>query len=120
MNADGSIAATSSFWVLGEGARSQVEVVRSTFAPDEPVEVGWRNAPGHKLDWIGIYREGDHDFYNYFGFLYTGAKPEGEIEFTKDDLYGGLEPGKNEARLLMDDGYAVLASAPFSVAAKPR
>lgn len=120
LNADGSPAATSTFWVVSEGARPQVEVAKSTFAPDEPVEVSWRNAPGNKLDWIGIYKKGDPDLYNYFGFLYVGAKPEGEIEFSKDDLYGGLDPGKYEARLLMDDGYAVLAAAPFTVAANPR
>ncbi len=79
--------------------------------------MSWSNAPGNKLDWVGIYKAGDPDTYNYYGFLYIGAKPEGEIEFSQGDLYGGLEPGEYEARLMLDDGYAVLASAPFTVSA---
>ncbi len=120
LDSDGSAAATSPFWVLEEDAQPRIEVARPTLTPDEPVEVSWSNAPGNKLDWVGIYKAGDADTYNYYGFLYIGAKPEGKIEFSKSDLYGGLEPGEYEARLMLDDGYAVLASARFTVAANSR
>ena len=120
LNADGSIAATSPFWVQDENAVPQVEVADSSLAPDEPVKVSWSNAPGNKLDWIGIFKAGDPDLYNYFGFLYAGARPEGEITFGGGDLGGELQPGSYEAKLLMDDGYAVLASAPFEVTGRTR
>lgn len=120
LNADGSAAATSDFWVQAEDAVPEVEVAGQTLAPGEPVEVAWRNAPGNHRDWVGIYKAGDPDLYNYFGFLYTGGMPEGEIEFTGQDLSGGLKPGRYEARLLLDDGYAQLAAAPFTVEEDPR
>ncbi len=111
---DGSIAATSPFWVQEENAVPGIEVTNDNLAPGDPVEISWGNAPGNKLDWIGIYKAEDPDLYNYFGFAYVGAKPEGEMEFDVSDL-GELEPGRYEAKLMMDDGYAMLATDTFVV-----
>ena len=50
-----------------------------------------------------------------FGYAYVDAKPTGSLELTKADL-GRLKPGRYLARLMLDDGYSVLAESPFKVA----
>ena len=53
----------------------------------------WRNAPGNKLDYVGVFRAGDPSLYDYLGFVYTGARPEGGLELTRADI-GKLAPGR--------------------------
>jgi hypothetical protein len=52
----------------------------------QPIRLRWRNAPGNKLDWIGIYRSGSLDTYDYLGFSYLGALPHGSVSFAPGDL----------------------------------
>ena len=73
--------------------------------------------PGTEWDWVGIYATGDSDLYNYLGFLYTEAEPEGSVTFDEEALGEALPPGDYEARLMRDDGYVILATAPFTVSA---
>lgn len=97
--------------------RPIVTPAQPVFALGEPIAVAWDDAPGLKWDWIGIYAAGDSDLYNYLGFLYTKAEFSGTVTFTEQEFGGELPPGDYEARLMRDDGYVLLASAPFSVAA---
>ena len=81
-----------------------------------PIRVSWRNAPALRRDWIGIYRAGDTDLYNaYLAFAYTGATVAGRTSFAGDART--YPPGRYVARLMRDDGYGVLAEAPFRVVA---
>ena len=73
----GEIQATSPFWVLPRGAQPRIAATKRSFAAGEPIRLRWRNAPGNKLDWIGIYRAGPLDVYDYLGFSYLGALPHG-------------------------------------------
>jgi len=84
-------------------------------AAGEPVTVSWEHAPGYKWDWVGIYAAGDPDLYNYLAFLYTQAEIGGSVVFDEAAFGGALAPGEYEARLMRDDGYVLLASAPFTV-----
>ncbi len=78
--------------------------------------MSWRNAPGNKLDWIGVYPDAGDDpsLYSYAGFVYTGARPDGSLTLTKADI-GTLAPGNYRATLMLDDGYTILAESPFRV-----
>jgi endonuclease/exonuclease/phosphatase family metal-dependent hydrolase len=115
IDGDGSVAATSPFWVLAPGARPRIRPAKRTYAPGEPIRLRWRNAPGNKLEWIGIFRAGATlDLYNYLGFRYVGARPNGRLAFTTADL-GRLPPGRYVAGLMMDDGYTLLARAGFRI-----
>ena len=78
-----------------------VGLVESSPRPRRPPE--WR-------DWIGIWKAGDGDLFNYYGFAYTRARVAGHARLD------GLPPGRYVARLLTDDGYAVLAQRSFTVA----
>ena len=111
---DGQVLATSPFWIAEPGAEPSIETSSPTYAPGAAVRVRWRNAPANKLDWVGIFPAGDPSLYSYAGFLYTGARPTGSAEFTRADT-GRLAPGRYVARLMLDDGYSVLAEAPFEI-----
>ena len=114
LNGKGGVEATSRFWVLPRGAQPRVRSAQSVYAPGEPIRLSWRNAPGNKFDWVGIFPAGPLDVYNYLGFSYVGALPHGRLTMTKADL-GTLKPGRYVAGLFMDDGYSVLAKTSFRV-----
>ena len=112
---DGAVQASSPFWVLPRGARPRISPARRSFAAGEPIRVRWRNAPGNKLDWVGIFRAGPLDVYGYLGFSYLGARPHGTVSFAPGDLYAKLKPGRYVAGLFLDDGYSLLARTTFRV-----
>jgi endonuclease/exonuclease/phosphatase family metal-dependent hydrolase len=110
----GELLATSPFWVESRNSRPTIETTKSTYSRREPIGVHWSNAPGNKLDYVGVFEAGDPNLYNYLGFVYTGARPDGSLQLTKSDL-GDLPPGRYVANLMLDDGYTILASTPFAV-----
>jgi endonuclease/exonuclease/phosphatase family metal-dependent hydrolase len=111
----GRIRAASRFWVLARGARPRIAAAAPSFAAGRPIRLRWRNAPGNKLDWVGIFRAGPLDVYDYLGFSYLGAMPHGSVSFAPGDLYTKLEPGRYVAGLFLDDGYSLLARTTFTV-----
>jgi endonuclease/exonuclease/phosphatase family metal-dependent hydrolase len=111
----GEIQASSPFWVLPRGAQPRIAATQGSFAAGEPIRLRWRNAPGNKLDWIGIFRAGPLDVYDYLGFSYLGALPHGSVGFAPGDLYTKLKPGRYVAGLFLDDGYSLLARTTFRV-----
>jgi len=111
----GEEAARTRFSVIPEGGRATIEVVTPEVRPGEPMTVRWSGAPGFRFDWIGVYAKGDWNLYNYLAFAYTGAVLEGEMTLEPDLYYQVLEPGDYEVRLMADDHYQVLATAPFTV-----
>jgi hypothetical protein len=56
---------------------------------------------------------------NYVAFVYTGAAIEGTATFDDSVIGGPLQAGDYEMRLMRDDAYLVLATAPFSVSQAP-
>jgi endonuclease/exonuclease/phosphatase family metal-dependent hydrolase len=110
----GEIVATSRFWVLARGARPTISSAKSVYAPGEPIRLRWRNGPGNKYDWVGVFPGGPLDVYGYLGFSYLGALPNGHIAMTRADL-GTLAPGPYTAGLFLDDGYGLLARTGFRV-----
>lgn len=49
----------------------------------------------------------------------TGGEIAGSVTFDTDAIGGPLDPGDYELRLLRDDGYVGLTTAPSSVTAAP-
>jgi len=116
VDGNGEEISRSQFWVVGQDAVPSISPVQSTYAAGEPIEVSWENAPGYRWDWLGIYEAGDSDLYNYYAFIYTGATVAGTAVFDAEALGEAmLPPGDYEVRLMFDDGYRVLATAPFTV-----
>jgi endonuclease/exonuclease/phosphatase family metal-dependent hydrolase len=101
--------------LLASGAVPEVSVARTTFRGSEPIGVGWRQAPGNRWDWVGVYREGEADSARYLAWRHTGATISGEMVLGPDAFAGPLSPGRYEVRLMEDDGYRILATAGFGV-----
>ena len=112
LSGDGTPLASSPFWLTEPGATPRVDTDRPSYSRSDPVTVSWRDGPGNKLDWVAIFPAGEPSLYGYTGFRYAGGRPAGSVAFGRA---GGLAPGRYVARLMLDDGYSVLAEAPFSV-----
>ncbi len=111
----GTEQARTRFSVIAEGGKPVLAVATSSVKAGDPLTVSWTGAPGLKYDWIGIYAAGDPNLYKYLAFAYTGAVLDGSMTLTPDLYYQVLEPGAYELRLMADDHYVTLATAPFTV-----
>jgi endonuclease/exonuclease/phosphatase family metal-dependent hydrolase len=112
---DGSLLATSPFWIQARDAQPQIRTTESSYAPGEDIKVRWANGPGNKLDYVALFPVHEPSVYGYVAYKYVNAKPEGGFALTTKDL-GRLGPGDYVARLMLDDGYSVIAeSEPFNV-----
>jgi hypothetical protein len=111
LNANTKQTTSSAFEVLEKNAAPQVRSDKSIYKTGEPLQVSWKNAPGMKNDWVGIYRKDDPDlFTGYIRFVYTGATVKGSALLKAPD-----QPGQYELRLMREDAYVMLATAPFRV-----
>jgi endonuclease/exonuclease/phosphatase family metal-dependent hydrolase len=111
------------FWVLGNDAVPEVEVLGSSFAVGQGIEIKWRNAPGNRNDYLAAYPPGSEtDYENGLAWTYVSALPEGQKRLDASSSGGGwpLTPGEYVMRLVKDDGFEALAeSALFEVVARP-
>lgn len=112
--ADGSVLADAPLWIQAADAQPEIETTAPVYAPGDPIDVRWRDGPGNKLDWIGVFDAADPSRYDYLGFVYAGARPEGSLTLTRADI-GKLDPGRYEVALMLDDGYSVIAADGFEV-----
>jgi hypothetical protein len=105
------------FWVeaLGDGPR--VSTSRRVFGVGDPIPVRWRNAPGNRWDWVGVYERGaDPSVDSYLTWFYTRSSIRGVG--TLDAQAEGpwpLPPGRYSVYLLADDAYGILARAGFVI-----
>jgi endonuclease/exonuclease/phosphatase family metal-dependent hydrolase len=119
VNADGKELARAPFWMEAPGTQPAVSVDQPSYGDTEKIVASWKNAPGNRRDWLGIYKAGDPDQQNYVAFVYTGAAIDGTATFDDSVIGGPLEAGDYEMRLMQDDAYLVLATVPFSVSQSP-
>ncbi len=132
VSSDGTVLSRSPFWLYDPGAGTEVAVAESSFAAGDPIVVSWRNAPGNRWDWLGIFKattatvptDGSipDDSGDYLLYEYTDTAIEGKGSFSKTSQTGAaswpLPPGRYEVRLMLDDGYRTVArSRPFTVVA---
>jgi endonuclease/exonuclease/phosphatase family metal-dependent hydrolase len=117
----GATVAQIPFWLQKPGAAPEVETDRPSYATGEPIVARWRNAPGNRWDWIGVYAEGSDPVRDAEALVWRHTQTAIEGEAVLDGSAEGdgwpLGPGRYTLHLLRDDGYLSLASASFSVAA---
>ena len=111
----GKEVARNRFSIVSADAKATISVTQTAVKTGGDIAVTWSGAPGFRFDWVGVYRKNEPSVYNYLGFVYTGAKHEGELTFPAASLYEELAPGDYEVRLMHDDHYATLAVASFKV-----
>ena len=83
----------------------------------QPLRVRWRNMPGHRLDWVALFRlngksQGGIAKEELVSYTYLQARTLGSLELPTTQNGIPLQPGEYELRLLLDDSPTVLASAP--------
>lgn len=122
------LLAETAFTVLDPGS-PLLHVGKRAYLPAEAISVTFTNGPANAKDWVGIYPAGvtpDGDPGSTIWIYADGTSggvagvAAGTVTFA-----GGLSaPGNYVAYLLRDDGYEVIASESFTVAApttsKPR
>lgn len=94
-----------------ETARTQLNLNKVSYSPDEPIIVTYSGMPGNAQDWItvvGAMAPKD----SYGEYFYTEGQTDGDMNF------GGLQPGRYEARAYHDwpnGGYEIMSRTPFTV-----
>jgi endonuclease/exonuclease/phosphatase family metal-dependent hydrolase len=107
------------FWVEAPDAKPEIATTQATYRVGESIGVHWRNAPGNRWDWIGVYPRAkgpDKSAYSYLLYTYTGSTIQGSAQLN-NDAHGHwpLSAGRYTVYLLRDDGYHALAGADFTV-----
>jgi endonuclease/exonuclease/phosphatase family metal-dependent hydrolase len=117
------VLSMQSVWAYPPHTRATV-TTKPSYRVGEPIEVGWKGAPGMSLDWVSVFRcrhgrcagPGGYQTYDY-----THTRIAGSLRLSRHDakIEGSdwpLPPGRYIARLLVDDGYVVAGrSARFSI-----
>jgi imidazolonepropionase-like amidohydrolase/endonuclease/exonuclease/phosphatase family metal-dependent hydrolase len=111
-------------FVLGEpAAATELRVDRAVYEPGQEIGVRWRNGPGHRWDWIGIFPgSAAPSAENLLLWRHTRTAIDGQLSFDGTAPETGrwpLAPGEYRAVYLLDDAYEMAASARFSVREPP-
>ncbi len=114
---DGVITSATPFSIAAVGAKPVLTLDKATYAAAAPIVAMWRDAPGSRWDWIGIYeRDADPLSDSYLFYVYTGQTVQGSVTIDANGVGDWpLPPGEYDAHYLLDDGYLSLAVAPFTV-----
>jgi endonuclease/exonuclease/phosphatase family metal-dependent hydrolase len=117
----GATLAEVPFWLESPQARPEIETAQAAYETAEPILFRWRNAPGNRWDWVGVYPEMQPPSRDAEPLVWrhTRTAIEGEAVLDGSAEGGGwpLAPGRYVLHLLEDDGYVSLARAPFTVLA---
>ncbi|MSU61485.1 MAG: hypothetical protein EXS31_03665 [Pedosphaera sp.] len=99
-----------------------VSAHRTSYLPNEPITVTFKDGPGNLRDWVGLYNEGAPGgtflVWQYLDGSQTGKAPlvAGSTTFTK----GLPKPGVYELRFYENDLYVLLAESIVVVTNSPR
>lgn len=121
--ADGSEQSTTPLHVRAPGTGIEVALDRDTYRPGDAITLRWRNAPGHRWDWIAIYETAPGtpatpDRNRQRLWRYTGSAISGEFVIgahLQDGDAWPLKPGQYTLFYLAHDDYEPLARATFQV-----
>ena len=114
----GGEVSRNDFWVVAPDAKPSIEIAGQRFANGEPLPLAWQNAPGNRHDWVGVFEATGPDERRFLTWGYVDARSSGEMQLSSATAEEGwpLPPGRYVVRLLLDDGFGLLAeSAPFFV-----
>jgi endonuclease/exonuclease/phosphatase family metal-dependent hydrolase len=126
LDAADAVLSRSPFWVYAAGTPPSIRTTKDVYEVGEPINLRWRAAPGYKWDWFAPYAPGRGPAQNaedcnagycgnghYLLYGYTGSRIQGSATLGPRSLDGyrtwPLKQGMYEIRLLMDDGYRLLA-----------
>ncbi len=121
MRADGAEElASTQFTVPDPKAGPQVIAPANPVQAGEPIVISWRNSPGNRQDWIGLYKADTTNTHQYITWLYTDGALDGAVTFSAEKIRTKLPPGDYKASLLVNNGYEEIASTPFTIVGSAR
>ena len=111
------------FWLKAPRTPPRVFTARRVYKVGQPIVVQWRDTPGERWDWVGVYDRGaDPNVASYHLWGYTSATIAGDCTLDRTAPYFGYGPqpwplnaGAYSVYLLRDDGYSVIARNVFRV-----
>ena len=126
LNAADGVLSRSPFWLYPAGTQPSLRTSKAVYEVGEPIRVRWRAAPGYMFDWMGVFAPGRGPAQNaedcnagvcgnghYLLYHYTDSEIQGSASIGPTSFAGyrtwPLKVGNYEIRLLMDDGYRLLA-----------
>jgi endonuclease/exonuclease/phosphatase family metal-dependent hydrolase len=126
LNAADAVLSRSPFWLYARGTPPSLRTSKAVYEVGEPIRVRWRAAPGYRFDWMGVFAPGRGPAQNaedcnagvcgnghYLLYHYTDTQIQGAASIGPSSFAGyrtwPLKVGTYEIRLLMDDGYRLLA-----------
>ena len=126
LNGADGVLSRSRFWLYSAGASPSLRTTKTVYEVGDPIRVRWRAAPGYRFDWMGVFSpgrgpaqnaedcnagtcgNGHYLLYHYTESLIQGSTLIGPASFPGYRTWP-LKVGTYEIRLLMDDGYRLLA-----------
>jgi endonuclease/exonuclease/phosphatase family metal-dependent hydrolase len=114
LDAEGAERARTQFYVVDPTKPVTLATEKPSYTVGEPVTVSWTNTLGERFEWLGIYKKGEPNVYNYWAYTYTAGHVDGSTVIGPD-LLGELPAGEYEVRLQRDDHYVSEAEAAFTV-----
>jgi hypothetical protein len=80
-----------------------------------PLPIRWENMPGHRFDWVGLFRLDIGGKETLVNQTYLQGRTRGTLELPTDKDGKALPAGSYELRLLLDDSPTVLAKRPITL-----
>jgi hypothetical protein len=113
LNAQGKELKRTRFAIIDSHRPPELIGVSPRHALGKPILVRWRNMPGHRFDWIGLFRLETQGGETLVSQTYLQARTEGTLEIPAAVDGKPLAAGRYELRLMLDDSPTVLASTPL-------
>ncbi|MEQ8206819.1 MAG: endonuclease/exonuclease/phosphatase family protein [Woeseia sp.] len=89
---------------------------KDRYASGEPLVINWRNAPGYRYDWLGVFAVDGVSEVLVWQHIRAALDGETTVSAASPDGVWPLPPGRYTVRLLLDDSDVVLAETPaFSI-----
>jgi len=79
------------------------------------LQVSWQNMPGHRFDWVGLFRLEPQGSETLVNQIYLQGRTLGTLELPTINDGKPLPAGRYEVRLMLDDSPTVLATAPVTL-----
>jgi endonuclease/exonuclease/phosphatase family metal-dependent hydrolase len=80
-----------------------------------PLQVRWQNMPGHRFDWVGLFKLEPKGSETLVSQTYLQGRTLGTTELPNFNDSKPLPAGRYEVRLMLDDSPTVLATAPVAL-----
>jgi hypothetical protein len=93
----------------------QANSVAEQSAPGQPIQVRWQNMPGHRFDWVGLFKLEPKGSETLVSQTYLQGRTLGTLELPNFNDSKPLPAGRYEVRLMLDDSPTVLATAPVAL-----